>query len=177
MNFKKLYYPTAELANSDPNFVASVLSDDEVLIELTLEPTDNPNIIVSFDQYVLFEGIIRETLVISQTIPIGDWTKTNLLINLLNNKSVKITRCKLQHINVLQYPLTELFKVYVNGDVWIDVTIEKIGHISLAVTNPICLWANTNAPDIFNKSGMSTLTPEETTEYNKQIEHYLSRLL
>ena len=145
MNFTKLYYPTAEAAANDPDFLKKILADDTISVDLTVqlegEPTD---IIITLLDQILFDGTIDREFSLAQTITPTDWlwSTGELSIQLRGRDSqskIKLTKCKLQEIDMLIYPLSELVVVKQNDLQWIDTCVESVGSLSLMLSNPICM--------------------------------------
>ena len=185
MNFTKLYYPTAESADADPEFIKKILSDDNITVDLAILPlSESANIVVTFLNQILFSGWITEELLLNLTVTPSDWLWKNgeLSIQLLNSNShseIKLTRCKLQQINMLTYPLSELIFIKCNNKQWIDTSIQTAGELSITVTNPICTWATYHAPGYNLVSAQKLVSTVEYTSAetdNKQIAMYLKKL-
>lgn len=145
MNFTKLYYPTAEAAADDPDFLKKILADDTISIDLTVQLEGGPtDIIITLLNQILFDGTIDKEFSLVQTISPTDWlwTTGELSIKLIagdNKSKIKLTKCKLQEIDMLIYPLSELVVVKQNDLQWIDTCVESVGSLSLMLSNPICM--------------------------------------
>lgn len=177
MNFTKLYYPTAEAAADDPEFLKKVLSDDTVSIELTIEPKDGPaNIVITLLDQILFSGIINEEFSLAQEITPSDWlwSTGELLIQLIDGHSIQLTNCKLQQIDMLVYPISELIIVKQNDLQWIDTRVESFGSLSLTLSNPICMQVELQIPNTISIDPIRTYT--SATEDNILIKKYLKKL-
>lgn len=178
MNFTKLYYPTAEAAADDPEFLKKILSDDTISIELTVEPIGGPaNIVITLLDQILFTGIVNEEFSLSQKITPSDWlwSTGELSIQLIDGHSIHLTKCKLQQINMLVYPLSELIIVKQNDLHWIDTWVESFGRLSLTLSNPICMQV-----ELQSATTTTSFDPIRTytsaTEDNILINKYLKKL-
>jgi hypothetical protein len=183
MNFTKLYYPTAEAAADDPDFLRKVLADDIISVDLAILPLQGPaEIIVTFLNQVLFSGQITEELSLQLDVSPIDWLWTNgeLIIQLINDQSeIKLTRCKLQEINMLSYPLSELIIVKDDGQQYINTSIDFPGTMSLAITNPIHAWTTHHAPEYNLVTDLKFFDPnsyKNAETDNEQIDTFLKKL-
>ena len=70
MNFTNLYYPTAESANADPDFINKVLADTSITVDITIVPIGSPTIDVFLLDQHLYTGRITEELNLSKTISV-----------------------------------------------------------------------------------------------------------
>jgi hypothetical protein len=133
-------------------------------------PTGEPaNIIITLLDQILFEGIISEEFSLSQEIIANDWlwSSGELSIQLIDSHStIQLTKCKLQHIDMLIYPLSEQWIVKQNDLQWIDTSIKTFGTLALTVTNPIFMQVE------FLQSG-STFEVDDGTNL---IKKYLKKL-
>jgi hypothetical protein len=183
MNFTKLYYPTAEAAADDPDFLRKVLTDDIISVDLAILPLQGPaEIIVTFLNQVLFSGQINEELLLRLDVSPIDWlwASGELIIQLINNQSeIKLTRCKLQEIDMLSYPLSELIIVKVDGQQYINTSIDLPGTMSLAITNPIYAWTTHHAPEYNLVTDLKFFDPnsyKNAETDNEQIDTFLKKL-
>lgn len=178
MNFTKLYYPTAEAAADDPEFLKKILADDTVLIELTVKTTGGPaNIVITLLDQILFSGIVDEEFSLLQEIIPDDWlwSTGELSIQLIDGHSIQLTKCRLQQIDMLVYPLSELIVVKQNDLQWIDTRVESFGSLSLMLSNPICMQV-----ELHSTTTTTSMDPLRTytsaTEDNILIKKYLKKL-
>lgn len=185
MNFTKLYYPTAEMAADDPEFIKKILLDDSILVNLAILPLNGPaEIVVTFLNQILFSGQINEELLLNLKVIPDDWLwkSSELSIQLIDNNNqseIKLTKCLLQQIDILVYPLSELIFIKCDSQSWINTSVQSYGSISVTVTNPICLWTTQYAPknnlvtDLKLKNPVAYNSAESD---NKQIDIYLKKL-
>ena len=178
MNFTNLYYPTAESANADPDFINKVLSDTSITVDITIVPIGSPTIDVFLLDQQLYTGRITEELNLSKTISVSDWSSGQFRIKLssADDTGLELKSCKIQQVEIVRYPLSEEIIIDVGGNKGINTRVFGSGEMSITISNPICSWLLEKGGDNFDKSKQGTDT-KKINDYCEEIEKYLTKLL
>jgi hypothetical protein len=178
MNFTKLYYPTAEAAYDDPNFITRLLADDTVRVELDIAVIGLANVNITANGQILYSGETNTTIQLDQVVDVIEKNILELHINLTStNSSLTLTKCLIENFDMLVYPFSENVLVKTKNDQWIDTNLNTQGQLSLTVNNPIQLWAIEQAPNLFDRTLSSTFDTSVTQLHNKNIDDILKTML
>jgi hypothetical protein len=178
MNFTKLYYPTAEAANDDPNFIKRLLADDTVHIELDIAVIGLANVNVTANGQILYSGETNTTIQLDQIVDISGKNILELQIDLTStNSSLTLTKCLIKDFDMLVYPLSEHLLVKTKTDQWINNALTAQSQLSIIVENPIQLWVVEQAPNLFDRTLSSTYDASITQQHNENIDTILKTLL
>ena len=80
---------------------------------------------------------------------------------------------------MLSYPLSELIIVKVDGQQYINTSIDLPGTMSLAITNPIYAWTTHHAPEYNLVTDLKFFDPnsyKNAETDNEQIDTFLKKL-
>lgn len=178
MNFTKLYYPTAESAYDDPDFVSRLLTDDSIHVKLTVEVANTATITIKVNNQILYSNQTNDKIQLDQIVNISDANQITLTIDLdSTNASISLTRCLIKNFDMLVYPLNENILVKNKNDQWINTHLDIQGQLSLTVTNPIQLWMIAQAPDLLDRTLSSTFNSSVTQLHNENIDSILKTML
>jgi hypothetical protein len=178
MNFTNLYYPTAESANADADFINKVLVDDLITVDMTIVPYGSPTVDIFLLDQQLYTGQITEELNLLKTISVTDWSIGQLRIKLssADDTGLELKSCKIQQVEIVKYPLSEEIIVDTGGNKAINTKAFGNSELVINISNPICLWILEKGDDSLDKSKSGT-SIKKINDYCEEIEKYLTKLL